>query len=177
MKRLASLFLLMFSIVSAAQQPANPTPRAIEGGPASAKDVDPAKVVQIRRLLELTGNRAMVNQMKTELMEQFRVSMPDLPPEMFDEMLVEMKAEDIEEAMIPIYAKHFTEADLKQLVAFYDSPFGKKLMTVMPQIIQEANKVGIDWGQSVVTRVAEKWRREGKLTQTEYERLTGKEQH
>lgn len=41
-----------------------------------------------------------------------------------------------------IYRKHFTEAELKQLIAFYQSPVGKKSLDTMPAIFQESSLVG-----------------------------------
>ncbi|UBQ51286.1 DUF2059 domain-containing protein [Aeromonas hydrophila] len=41
-----------------------------------------------------------------------------------------------------IYRKHFTEAELKQLIAFYQSPVGKKSLDTMPAIFQESALVG-----------------------------------
>jgi hypothetical protein len=135
-----------------------------------------ARIADIRALLALTGSRGMVNAMKGTLMEQFKQSSPNLPPEMFNEMLTEMKAEDLEDAIIPIYLKHFTAADIKHLIAFYQSPFGKKVTHEMPQILQESNEVGMNWGQNVVVKIATKWHKEGKLTDREYDQLVGPEE-
>ncbi|MDD9224644.1 DUF2059 domain-containing protein [Aeromonas hydrophila] len=41
-----------------------------------------------------------------------------------------------------IYRKHFTEAELKQLIAFYQSPVGKKSLDTMPALFQESSLVG-----------------------------------
>ncbi|MGL6275643.1 DUF2059 domain-containing protein [Aeromonas dhakensis] len=41
-----------------------------------------------------------------------------------------------------IYRKHFTEAELKELIAFYQSPVGKKSLDTMPAIFQESSLVG-----------------------------------
>jgi len=177
-KVLFPVILLLFCCAATAQQ--KPATRTTQ--PTSAKNAAPparsdkdARIADIRQLLQLTGSREMVNQMKSVLMEQFKKSSPTLPPEMFDEMLTEMKAEDLEEAIIPIYLKHFTEDDIKHLIAFYESPFGRKVTRVMPEIVQESNEAGMSWGQGVVTKVAAKWRKEGKLTQNEYEQLVGPE--
>ena len=43
----------------------------------------------------------------------------------------------IEESMIPIYDKHFTEAELREFVAFYKTPAGKKSITLLPQLMME----------------------------------------
>lgn len=171
-------FLLLLPLALLAQQSGSSRTAvspAKSTAPRTSKPMDPeaAKVADIRRLLALTGTREMVNQMKTEMMSQFRQNAPTMPREMFDEMTSELKAEDLEEAMIPVYSKHFTGADIKQLIAFYESPFGRKVMREMPQIITESNEVGIRWGQGVITKVAGRWRDQGKISQRAYDQLVG----
>jgi len=140
---------------------------------AEPADTEAAKVADIRRLLELTGTRDMVNEMKSSMMEQFRRNAAGMPDAMLNEMMAELKAEDLLESMIPVYSKHFTGPDIKQLIAFYQSPFGKKVLREMPQIITESNDVGTRWGEGVVQRVATRWRDQGKITQKAYEQLMG----
>jgi hypothetical protein len=169
--------LVLLPAVVAAQQPSATKPAPATSKQAPAKPVakpstsDATKIADIRRLLELTGTKDMVNQMKSAMMGQFRQNAPGMPQSMFDEMMAELKAEDLEESMIPVYANHFTGDDIKHLIAFYESPFGKKVMREMPQIIIESNQVGVQWGQGVVTRVAGRWRDQGKITQRAYDQL------
>lgn len=142
---------------------------------ASTKNsgAEAAKVADIRRLLDLTGTREMVNGMKGSMKEQFRRTAPGMPDEMLNEMMAELKADDLVESMIPVYSKHFTGEDIKQLIAFYQSRFGKKVLREMPEIIAESNEVGTRWGEGVVQRVATRWRDQGKITQKAYEQLIG----
>jgi len=180
--------LIASSLVVSAQQPTAPKAKPATTKQPASKQVakstssDASKIADIRRLLELTGTKDMVNQMKGTMMAQFRQNAPGMPPGMFDEMMAELKAEDLEESMIPVYASHFTGDDIKHLIAFYESPFGRKVMREMPQIITESNEVGVQWGQGVVTRVAGRWRDQGKITQRAYDQLvnaasTEEEQH
>ncbi|HSF23858.1 MAG TPA: DUF2059 domain-containing protein [Blastocatellia bacterium] len=48
--------------------------------------------------------------------------------------------EVMEQMFYPIYDKFFTEAELKDLVAFYKSPTGQKSIGVMPQLMQDATR-------------------------------------
>jgi hypothetical protein len=50
----------------------------------------------------------------------------------------------LREAQIRIYAKYFTEHEIEDLAAFYASPTGKKMIEVMPQMMSEGMKAGID---------------------------------
>lgn len=179
MRRLVATAVVLACTLAAAQQ--KPAPKGTSkpqtapsvSSASKGSSADAARISDIRRLLAITGSRSMVNDMKATMMEQFKQASPSLPPAMFDEMLAEMKAEDLEEAIIPIYLKHFTASDIKQLIAFYQSPFGKKVTRAMPQIIQESNQAGISWGQGVIEKIATKWHNEGKLTEQEFEQLVG----
>jgi hypothetical protein len=170
---------LLFSVTLFAQQKTAPiktgtTPQKhVTARSARPAGAEAAKVADIRRLLDLTDTRDMVDGMKSSMMEQFRRNAPGMPDGMLTELMAELKAEDLVESMIPVYSKHFTGADIKQLIAFYQSPFGKKVLREMPQIISESNEVGARWGEGVVQRVATRWRDQGKISQKAYEQLMG----
>jgi hypothetical protein len=40
--------------------------------------------------------------------------------------------------MVKLYTSNFTEKELKDLVAFYESPLGKKVLTKMPELTQQS---------------------------------------
>ncbi|MCW2270287.1 hypothetical protein D3C77_26180 [compost metagenome] len=40
--------------------------------------------------------------------------------------------------MVKLYTRTFTESELKDLVAFYQSPLGKKVLEKMPQVTQQS---------------------------------------
>ncbi len=173
------LFLSLLASVSmfAQQKPATSTVHTPSHKPVAktghVANEEATKAADIRRLLELTGTREMVEQMKSSMMEQFRKNAPGVPPDMFNEIMAELKADDLMESMIPVYSKHFTGEDIKEMIAFYQSPFGRKVLREMPQIILESNEVGTRWGDGVVTRVATRWRDQGKISQHAYEELMG----
>jgi len=57
---------------------------------------------------------------------------------MMDDMMKDMPFDEMIEAMVPTYQKHFTKGDMGGLVAFYTSPTGQKLLREMPAITAEA---------------------------------------
>jgi hypothetical protein len=46
--------------------------------------------------------------------------------------------DEIMDAMVPVYQKHLTKGDIDNLVAFYSTPTGAKLLREMPTIMAEA---------------------------------------
>ena len=75
----------------------------------------------------------------------------------------------LHESYLRIYAKYFTEQEIEDLVAFYASPTGKKTLEVLPQLMSEGMKAGVDTLtpkiQEVIAQVTEEqehrrpWRR------------------
>ncbi len=54
-----------------------------------------------------------------------------------DELIRGMPVDEITEAMIPAYQKHFTKADIEAMNAFYSSPVGQKVLQELPAVMQE----------------------------------------
>jgi len=61
--------------------------------------------------------------------------------------------------LTPVYAKHLTHDDIKQLLVFYRTDLGKKIINRMPVVTSESMAVGQQWGaglapdfQSIVGR-------------------------
>jgi hypothetical protein len=49
----------------------------------------------------------------------------------------EINFEEIRPKMVDAYVKNFSEDDLKQILAFYQSPVGKKAIKAMPDVMRE----------------------------------------
>jgi hypothetical protein len=53
-------------------------------------------------------------------------------PKLMDELFTEMT---------PLYARHFSAAEIGQVSAFYKTPVGKKMLATMPQIMGESMQI------------------------------------
>jgi len=49
--------------------------------------------------------------------------------------------DEILAAMVPVYARHYTVEEIRQLSAFYKTPVGHKSLVVMPQLMAESMAV------------------------------------
>jgi uncharacterized protein len=58
------------------------------------------------------------------------------------------KEKEIGDGMAQIYANEFTEQELKDLVTFYRSPLGQKLLTAEPRAIQFSMSFMNQWAQT-----------------------------
>ncbi|WP_161627849.1 DUF2059 domain-containing protein [Salinisphaera shabanensis] len=58
--------------------------------------------------------------------------------------------------LYPVYEKHFNIFELNQLVEFYESPVGQKLVRVSPELLTESLALGREWGLSLVPEIMER---------------------
>lgn len=61
-----------------------------------------------------------------------------------------------------IYATHFTEAELKNILAFYQSPLGRKMVTEEPKALDESMANAGNWGDKLSEEVITQMRIEMK---------------
>ena len=68
--------------------------------------------------------------------------------------------QEITEQMAKIYANDFTEQELKDLVTFYKSPLGQKLLTQEPKSITASMNFMQQWGATFSETVSAQFRAE-----------------
>jgi hypothetical protein len=54
-----------------------------------------------------------------------------------DDLFKNMPVDEMVQAMIPAYQKHFTHGDIEAMNAFYSSPVGQKVLEELPAVSQE----------------------------------------
>lgn len=62
----------------------------------------------------------------------------------------------LERVYYPVYDQYFTEADLRDLIAFYETPIGEKLLTVTPELLQTSLQLSSQVYMPVVTEVLDR---------------------
>ncbi len=88
----------------------------------------------VRRLLEANG-------MRTSLIRIFEDIISRAPADSQQELRDLLKPDVIIDNIVPVYAKHFTPAELTELIAFYKSPVGVKNLALTPQLMTEVMQV------------------------------------
>lgn len=114
---------------------------------ATAKAVDPVKDADIRSLLELVGAKDQVQDGVNNSADQFREKLQQTVPntdkgEAFVNAFLaayqkNLDQNQINNQLVAIYDKHFSEDDIKGLLQFYGSPIGQKVASEMPKVIRE----------------------------------------
>jgi hypothetical protein len=103
----------------------------------------------IVRLLEITDTRAQALQTFEILMPSLKAMAPQVPDAFWTLFESKMDIDGFVELFIPIYDKYFSHDDIKEMIRFYESPIGRKMLEVTPLLSQESAAVGQAWGQKL----------------------------
>ena len=146
-----------------------------QGAPAQnaqpLKAASPAALAAAKELLAMKNAAAMyqaavpniVEQTKNALIQQnlnYQKDLTELAPIVAKNLAGREK--EIGEGMATIYANEFSEQELKDLVTFYKTPLGQKLLSTEPRAIQFSMSYMNQWAMVFAGTVNEEFRAEMK---------------
>jgi len=115
-----------------------------------AGDDDGARETKARKMIVASGEAADASRMCGESLDKQAAT---LPPEYVKRFKAAADAKAFEDMFVPIYAKNFTEEELDAIIAFYESPAGKKLVKKRMKIQKEAGAAGAAWAMKTGTKI------------------------
>ena len=147
---------------------------ALLAGPTHAQQATPAAIAAAKELLELKGAAQMFDPVVTGVIEQTKGVLQQTNPQLSKDLTDVGKQLGIEfaprraeviDAAARAYATRFTEQELKDVVAFYKSPAGKKMLTQEPLVLDETFGFVQQWqgriGEDVMNRFRAEMKKKG----------------
>lgn len=150
--------------------------------PAHAEELTAArqaeKQADIKRLMDITSGGNMATQFadsaSQQLFRAIRSSHPDFPERaqpIINRELLAIFSDKISaqgglmDQIVPVYDKHFTHAEIRELLRFYQTPVGRKTVASMPKVLGETIQIRLRWAQAlgpeVDRRVGDALKKEG----------------
>jgi uncharacterized protein len=146
-----------------ARQTASQTPPKSADTPTSK--IDSAKEADIRQLMEVTGVNGLGEQLMNAGIAQFRASVTESQPDnprakQFADAFAarfqkHFDPHSVTETVIPIYDKYLSPEDLKTLLEYYKSPFGQRMLKVLPEVAHDSQLAGYTLGQKAAEETME----------------------
>lgn len=122
----------------------------------SAQDQNQEYKEVLAKMMTLSGAMASTDAMLSQISTMMKQTSPNVPNtywESFSAKFKEIIGNKLVEMYVPIYQKYLTLDDLKQIVAFYESPIGQKLGVATPLMAVEGMKIGQKLGMEIVTEL------------------------
>jgi len=140
-RALLLLFILLLPIMTAhGQEPPN--------APTRQQVLNLFEAIQLRRTMQTTQELAMQSATNTaqQMMRQngatldaeMQRQMEALTKGIMEDVRAVLSIDEMIEAVIPIYQRHFTSEDIDAIIAFQNSPVGKKVSSLQPVMAQES---------------------------------------
>lgn len=98
--------------------------------PVSAQGQNKEYQETLHKMLLLSGGLATVDTMVPQIIGMMKQQSPSVSEATWNAVMEKAKqffSDNLVKVYVPIYQKHLTLDDLKKIVAFYESPVGKKL--------------------------------------------------
>lgn len=126
------------------------------------------------RLFELTGVQANLDQVVTQTIETTkpmfaamfrdlaRQAEVELPPRVVEVLLEEIETEFrvstpiLVEMMLNEWTRRFSSSELRELIEFYATPLGRKLIRELPILTRRGMEMGQEWGAEAGKRAGER---------------------
>jgi uncharacterized protein len=149
---------------------------AVRVGGADAQQQQPSAtaIATAKELITVKGATALWDPLVPGVIEQaksvFVQANPTLLKEL-NEVALKLRAEyaprsaEVVNDVAKIYASRFTEQELKDTLAFYKSPLGKKLLVEEPSILDQSMRNAQSWAdrlsQEVIGKIRNEMKRRG----------------
>ena len=111
----------------------------------------PASPAQLRRLLAATGEEKLARESSAEMIAKVRAAAEAAakatgkPVQGLAAIEAAYEPEKLMEIVGSVYASHFSGAEIEDMLRFWESPTGKRLAVLQPQIVEETQAALTKW--------------------------------
>lgn len=118
--------------------PVNAAPSTVGAiGPSPVTGISAEKIALISEFIEVSGIRQ-------SLQANIQGIMAQLPAEKQDEGRAIFDINVVMAQLAPIYDKYYSPEELREIIAFYKTPAGQKMIEVTPKIVSEFLHSSVD---------------------------------
>ena len=132
-------------------------------GTSRAARADDDTMKAARKLAEMNGMVAIMTAQAESLVGFVRAAITQTNPrqgteiedviEQFVAPTVQKNIPALLDATTQLYAATFTREEIAQMIAFYETPVGQKIVKTQSQLQQSGVAAGIDWGKRVLAEM------------------------
>jgi hypothetical protein len=142
---------------------------AVCGPVAYAQQPSAAALSSAKEIVQVTGATSLFNPLIAGVVEQAKLLLLQQNPSLNKELTeiankirtdLAPRFDELNSEVARLYATHFTEQELKDVLAFYKSSSGKKLVAEQPLVVDASLKFAQNWANGLSDDVVAKMRAE-----------------
>jgi len=110
----------------------------------------------IVKMQAINGSSGATDAMFSQVVAQLKPSKPNVTEEQWATLkkeVFDVEVAELNKQLIPIYKKHFTQEDVQGIIAFYETPTGKKMAEQTPMITMESMQLSQTWGMGLFGKI------------------------
>lgn len=111
----------------------------------------------IEKLVRLSGQADASVQVMDEMLSDMKEMAPEVPAAIWREYRRRLTADAFIQISVKVYDRHFTHEEIQQLVRFYETPLGRKLVRVTPAMTRESMLLGEEIGERVMQDILKEY--------------------
>jgi hypothetical protein len=139
--------------------------------PTLAQQPSKTSISLANEILEIKGSMTIFEAVIPGVIEKSKSTLMQMSPNLFKDL--NDVANDLRKEFAPrldtlradvarIYASRFTEQEMKDTLAFYKSPLGKKILTEEPAFVDRSMAAAQDWAIKLNDEILQRFRAEMK---------------
>ena len=110
----------------------------------------------IMKMQQVNGSNASVNALFPRIAAQLKQSKPDLSDAQMAAMKMDVfdaEVASLNEQMIPVFKKYYTQSEVKEIIAFYETTVGKKLAETTPKMMMDQMQLTQTWAMGLMGKM------------------------
>jgi hypothetical protein len=166
---------MKMNVIQAIKRAARPAAVAIAlvafSPAAHSQQPSAAAMATAKELVNVTGATGLFNPLIVGVVEQAKLLFLQQDPSLIkdlNEVAAKLRSDlaprfsELTDEVARLYASHFTDHELKDILVFYQSPVGKKLLAQQAEVIDASMKFAQTWANKLSDEVVAKMRAEMK---------------
>ncbi|MHA7131103.1 DUF2059 domain-containing protein [Algoriphagus namhaensis] len=115
----------------------------------------------VMQLMEVMMVSETMNQMIEVISKNPMFSSANIPDEFWEEFKKEFGSGELTQEIADVYSKFYTEKEILELIEFYSSSIGQKMLEVTPELSGETMQIGQKHGMKVMQKMQETLKSKG----------------
>ena len=110
----------------------------------------------IMKMQQINGSVASTNALFPRIIAQLKQSKPDVTDAQWAALkldVFDVEVASLNEQLIPVFKKYYTQEEVKAIIAFYETPVGKKMAETTPKMMMEQMQFTQTWAMALMGKM------------------------